>query len=135
MHHATFPFPAANFRRHVDEAFHLSVEITVRSIPSILAPLTAEDAALRRCFRHGWDGITYEWQSLRLIEPGPFATASGECLVQKWCVDDADDRLSAEDEGNRDAEHWEDVGVVHGALDLSACVVRCRLEPMMTSSS
>ena len=52
---------------------------------------------------------------MSLIQPRAFAFASREGLVEKRGVDDADYGLVVHDEGDGDAEHWEEVGIVDGA--------------------
>lgn len=78
VHHATFPATSANLYRHINEALDLAAQVSpfpflrVR-IPSVLAPLAAENTPLGGI---GRDGHRFDQgQALRLVEPGALALA------------------------------------------------------------
>lgn len=120
MHHPAFPTPPTDLDRHVDEALDLAPQVAPLAggrvrVPAVLAPLAAEDAALGGV---GGDGdAADQGQALGLVEPGAPPPAGGEELAQEGGVDDADDGDAPDEEGDGDAEHGEQVGVVDGAVE------------------
>lgn len=118
MHHATFTTAPADFRRHVDEALDLAVQIPIRRVSAVLAPLAREDTSLGRGFGQGRDGISQQREALGLVQPGAFAAAGGEGLLEERGVDDADDGLAGDDEADGDAVEGGEVGEVHGACGI-----------------
>lgn len=115
MHHTPLPTPPANFRRHVNKTLDLTVQVPVRRVSAVLAPLAREDASLRRGCGQRRDGVTQEREALGFVQPGAFAAAGGEGLVEEWGVDDADDGHAGDDEADGDAVEGREVGEVYCA--------------------
>lgn len=116
MHHPSLTIPSTDFSGHVNETLHFSRQIPIYMIPSILPPLTAKNTTLRRLSRHGRDWSSDQGEPLCFIEPGPSTATGGKQLVQHRGVNDADDGLVIDDERDGDAEHGEEVRVVHRAV-------------------
>lgn len=119
MHHAALATPSPNLHGHIDKAFDLAPQVSALAllgirVSSVLAPLAAEHTALGGIGRDG--NALDQGQALRLVEPGAFALAGGKDLVQEGGVDDADDGNARDDEGDGDAEHGEEVGVINGTV-------------------
>lgn len=117
VHHATLTVTPANLGRHVHKTLDLPLEIPVGYIPTILAPLARKDAFLRRVDRHRRDGrFSDQGESQTLIEIGTLPDTGGEQLVLHGRVDHPDDGLPMQNHGDGDAEHGEEMCVVHGAV-------------------
>lgn len=116
MHHPTPPLSPPSLSSHIQEALNLAMHVPIRDIPAILAPLAGEDALSGRIWRHRGGGRVADKGELAfLVEPGATAGAGGEELVLEGGVDDADDGAVVENEGDGDAEHGKEVGVVYSS--------------------
>lgn len=117
MHHAPFAIPAAEFGRHVEKRLRLVVQVALRAVPAVLAPLARQDAPARRVRRERRDGVAGEREPLGIVKPGPAAAVGGHDLVQHWRIDHADDGVAADGEADGYADHREEVGEVDGAVE------------------
>ena len=118
MNHPAPPTASTHLRRHVDKTLHLAMQIPIRPVFAIFAPLTAEDASRRRILGHRRDlRVSYQGQPLRLVQPSAAAPASGKSLVEERRANDAYDGLAPDDHADRDAKHGEQVRVVDGAVE------------------
>jgi hypothetical protein len=115
MHHPSLSLAAPDFSRHVDKTLHLALQIPVRDIAAVLAPLARENAPLGGVGWHRGDWIAEEGQACGFVEPGAFAGAGGEGLVQKGGVDDADYGPVVHYEADGDAVEGGEVGEVYGS--------------------
>lgn len=113
MHHTSLSTSPTYLRSQVQEALDLAVHVPVGNVPAILAPFAGQDTPGRRIRRHS--AVADEGQTVRPVQPGSAAAAGREELVLERGVDDADDGTVVENEGDGDAEHGEEVGVVDGA--------------------
>lgn len=116
VHHATLAPSALCLDSHGHEALNFSTQVALAcvGVSPILAPLTAKGAALGGV--GGYGRAFDERKALGLVEPCSFALAGGEELVEEGRVDHSDDGLPRDDEGDGDAEHGEEVGVVDGSV-------------------
>jgi hypothetical protein len=92
------------------------MQVPVCNVPPIFAPFAAEYTTLRSICWHRRDRITHQWQLLRFVQPCSSTLTGREKLVEEGSVDDTNDRLAIDDEGNRDAEHREEMGEVDGSF-------------------
>lgn len=116
MHHASLTSSPSNLSCHIHKTLHLAMQIPIRRIPSVLAPLTREDAFTRRVRRHGWDrGVADQRESTPLIQPGAAARTGWEELIHERGINDANYGAVVDDESDGDTKHREYVGVVNGA--------------------
>lgn len=116
-HTALTPTPLP-LRRHGNKAFHLAHEIPLGRIPPVFAPFAGEGTSTGGVFRQGRNlRFAHEWEEGGLIEKGAAAPTRGEGLVEKGGINDADDRVAIKTEGYGDAEHGEEVGEVHSAIE------------------
>lgn len=102
------------------------MHVPIRNILAILAPLAGENAFFGSVCWHRGDGrVADEGESTFFVEPGAAAGAGGEELILEGGVDDADYGAVVEDEGDGDAEHGEEVGIVYGSWFISIYLFFC----------
>jgi len=117
MHHTALPISASNLSCHIHKTLNLPIQIAIRNILPILTPLARKHTTLGCLLRHRRHWVSNQRQSSSFIQPSTLARASGKDLVEKGCVDDSDGGFGVQDEGDRDAEHGEEVSVVYGAVE------------------
>ncbi len=123
MHHPSLPASPPNLRRHVNKTLNLPPHIPTLHIFPIFPPLTAKDTSFRRLFPQRRDRVPHIRQpppgfgGMSIVLPCAVVDEGGVGDVEHGLVDDADDGRPGEDEGDGDAEHGEEVGVVYGAVE------------------
>lgn len=93
------------------------MQITISLIPPILSPLTAKNTSLRCVLRHRSNCFSQQRQPRRLVQPRSLPFTRREQLIKQRRVDHADDRVSVNAQRNANAEHWEAMREVHGAIE------------------
>lgn len=135
MNHPSFPSSTHTLSGHVQKTVDFAVQISIRDISTVLAPLAREDALARCINRHRGDRRLADEGKLDLfIQPRATTSTRREQLVLEWGIDDADNGPVVKDEGNRHTKHGEAVGIVDGAcqasiLSLHCIIARVRISP------
>jgi hypothetical protein len=57
MNHTSFAISTTYLTSHIDKALDLTLEVAIRNVSAVFAPLAREDATFRGAFREWWDRV------------------------------------------------------------------------------
>ena len=133
MDHTSSPFSTPNLSGHVDKTIHLTIQITVRSVFPVFSPFKCKYTLLRCPLGHWENRVTDKGEALLLVQPGAPTATCGEKLLEKWGINDADDGFPTYYKPNGDAEHWEQMRIIDGAIQWIYTPSRCtRINEIIT---
>jgi hypothetical protein len=57
MNHTSLAISTTYLASHIDKALNLTLEVAIRNVSAVFAPLTREDAAFGSVLREWWDRV------------------------------------------------------------------------------